>query len=422
MTGSATVGLIKTQEDKGMNLLIDSGDASTVKDEALHSMSLIWANWLPEEDIHRLIRHPLLVALNGDQVDLHVLKTLLVQHSYYSRHFTRYLCAVISQLHEAADVNALLENMREEMGIDGDGELTHAEMFQRTLRHVGVIPADHTPFAATTALVNTMMGYCKSSDPLAGLAAMCLGAEAIVPLIYCPILKALQQSGYSWEVTEFFRIHIEEDEDHALTMLGIMRRLIHDQPARLQFAVNIGKELIDKRLAMFDAIWATRDQVPVSASLETAPVARFSSKDFGKVPSRLTAQLPQRLKHAQVTQTVAGNAQEFSNERKHKVHIVDLPTHTISMTIGGLEPGQSTRLHRHNYETVIYILTGQGHSRVGERQVDWQEGDAIYIPVWAEHQHVNTGDTECSYIACENAPLLQNLGGIAIREEIGVVE
>lgn len=118
-------------------------------------------------------------------------------------------------------------------------------------------------------------------------------------------------------------------------------------------------------------------------------------------------------------QTMQGAAQAFSTERKHKVHIVDLPTHTISMTIGRLDLAESTRLHRHNYETVIYILAGQGYSKVGDRQVEWQEGDAIYIPVWAEHQHVNTGDMECAYMACENAPLLQNLGGIAIREEMG---
>lgn len=405
-----------------MNLLMNSDNASTVKDEALDSISLIWADWLPEEDMQRLVHHPLLSALNNDKASLDTLKTLLVQHRHYSRHFTRFLCAIMGQMNETADISALLGNLREEMGIDGDGEMTHAEMFQRTLHIVGAIPADHAPLPATTELVNTMMGYCKSSDPLAGLAAMCLGAEAIVPLIYRPILRALQHYGFSKEATEFFSIHIEEDEDHALTMLGIMRRLIHDQPARRHFAVAIGKDLIDKRLAMFDAIWTASQHgaaAPAPALAKAESAARFSSADFGKVPARLTAHLPDRLKHAKVMQTMQGAAQTFSTERKHKVHIVDLPTHTISMTIGRLDLAESTRLHRHNYETVIYILAGQGYSKVGERQIEWQEGDAVYIPVWAEHQHVNTGDIECAYMACENAPLLQNLGGIAIREEMG---
>jgi gentisate 1,2-dioxygenase len=87
------------------------------------------------------------------------------------------------------------------------------------------------------------------------------------------------------------------------------------------------------------------------------------------------------------------------------------------MTIGGLEPGQSTRMHRHNYETIIYVLSGQGASVIGEQRVEWRAGDAFYVPVWAWHQHSNSSAAErAEYVACENAPLLQNLG-VAVREE-----
>ncbi len=33
--------------------------------------------------------------------------------------------------------------------------------------------------------------------------------------------------------------------------------------------------------------------------------------------------------------------------------------------------------------------------------------------------HTNTGTGLARYLACENAPLLQNIGGIALRQEIG---
>jgi len=36
--------------------------------------------------------------------------------------------------------------------------------------------------------------------------------------------------------------------------------------------------------------------------------------------------------------------------------------------------------------------------------------------VWAWHHHTSTTDKSCRYVACENAPLLQNLGA-AIRQE-----
>ena len=97
--------------------------------------------------------------------------------------------------------------------------------------------------------------------------------------------------------------------------------------------------------------------------------------------------------------------------------VVDLPSRVISMTIGGLEPGQSTNRHRHTYETILYVLEGQGCSLIEDTRVDWEAGDAVYVPVWAWHQHINLSEKNpCRYVAAENAPQLQNLG-VALREE-----
>lgn len=142
----------------------------------------------------------------------------------------------------------------------------------------------------------------------------------------------------------------------------------------------------------------------------------FSSKDFGKTKSQLEADLPENLIHKDVTSTEGLDA-KFSEERKHPVFVVDLPTKNISMTIGGLEPSQKTNMHRHTYETVIYIIEGHGYSEVEGRKVEWKKGDAIYVPQWAWHSHTNlSSQEECRYVACENAPQMQNLG-VALREE-----
>lgn len=144
--------------------------------------------------------------------------------------------------------------------------------------------------------------------------------------------------------------------------------------------------------------------------------AQYSSADFAKVPDELTADEPERLLHADVL-GASRTGDAFSVERQHLVRTVDLPTRTLSMTIGGLKAGQSTRMHRHNYETVIYVLAGRGKSLIGGREVPWKAGDAFYVPPWAWHQHVNGSATESAYyVACENAPLLQNLG-VALRQE-----
>jgi quercetin dioxygenase-like cupin family protein len=143
----------------------------------------------------------------------------------------------------------------------------------------------------------------------------------------------------------------------------------------------------------------------------------FSSSDFAGVRSFLTAARPEKIIHKNVLKNPSSEAAGFSAERHHLVRIVDLPSKVLSMTLGGLQPGQSTRVHRHNYETLIYILDGRGTSRIGDVEMPWVNGDALYIPAWAWHQHTNLSDTESAlYIACENAPQLQNLG-IALREE-----
>lgn len=374
----------------------------------------IWTKWLKQEDLDLLAGHPLLNALQDGTASFAMLKKLLAQHSHYSRHFTRYLCALLGQFEDARSIRALLTNLREEMGVDDDGQETHAEMFQRTLRVVGVDPNQEISLPDTLALKTSMLGYCKDPDPVCGLAAMCLGAEAIVPLIYGPILEGLRHFGFGEEATEFFRLHIEEDEGHAITMLRMMETLVRDDPARGQLSIDVGRKMIRQRVKMLDAVWAN-----ATPPLEAAQSRPHSSSDFWRVPRSLAASIPSRLYHPNVMAADSAGDRQFSNERKHRVHIVDLPSHTISMTIGRLDVDESTGAHRHNYETLIYVLQGTGWSSVGDRVIDWKAGDAFYVPSWAVHRHHNRGSEECVYVACENAPLLQNLGGIALREELG---
>ena len=142
---------------------------------------------------------------------------------------------------------------------------------------------------------------------------------------------------------------------------------------------------------------------------------KYSSSDFGRTAPVLAVELPDRLVHRDVENTALAAA--FSAQRKHPVFVVDLPSKTISLTIGGLEPGQTASKHRHTYETILYVLEGEGFTMIEDQRVEWKAGDAVYIPVWAWHQHTNRSATNrCRYIACENAPLMQTLNA-ALREE-----
>jgi quercetin dioxygenase-like cupin family protein len=142
---------------------------------------------------------------------------------------------------------------------------------------------------------------------------------------------------------------------------------------------------------------------------------RYSSKDFGRTERALRVEMPERLVHRAVERT--SEDATFSRERKHPVSVVDVPSKVVSMTIGGLLPGQKTSRHRHSYETILFVLEGRGLTVIEDRRIEWEPGDAIYIPVWAWHHHENASTAlGCRYVACENAPLLQTLGA-AVREE-----
>lgn len=144
----------------------------------------------------------------------------------------------------------------------------------------------------------------------------------------------------------------------------------------------------------------------------------YSSRDFGETTPNIEVARPTRpLIHKKVTSTKNAANDKFSDDRKHPVHIVDLPSRAVSMSIGGILPGGRTRKHRHTYETIAFILKGTGYSIVDGARVDWEAGDALLVPRWTWHQHFNKSETEyAEFLGAENCPMLQNLG-LSLREE-----
>jgi quercetin dioxygenase-like cupin family protein len=116
--------------------------------------------------------------------------------------------------------------------------------------------------------------------------------------------------------------------------------------------------------------------------------------------------LPEQLVHHDVEQADA----DFASGRP-AFFTVDLPAKTMSMTVGTLQPGQQSGQHRHSYETIMYITSGRGYTMIEGRRVDWQAGDALYVPVWAWHHNVNLSSEEVArYVSCDNAPQLHHAG------------
>jgi pyrroloquinoline-quinone synthase len=213
-----------------------------------------WGAWIQADSLGMLKNHKFFRTLQDDQYAKAGLQVFMAQHQLYSRFFTRNLCAVISNIPISEDIAPLMGNLVEEMGLDDAERMTHAQLFKVSMRSVDVEPGRMPPLAATARLSAAMAGYCHDQDAVRGLAALCLGAEAIVPIIYQPIVNTMERVGVSKDGQHFFRLHVDEDEDHAITMLAIMERLCEHEPKKRLVATSVGSEMIRERLSFLDAI------------------------------------------------------------------------------------------------------------------------------------------------------------------------
>lgn len=203
----------------------------------------------------RLLDHPFLVRCGNGTVTMDELRRFLVQQGLYSRHFTRYLCALISRLDESEDVLRLAGNLAEELGYGDEMHgIPHSRIYADMLSAFEIQLDHHTAYPETQNLIDTMFMLCRQPRGIAGLGAMCLGAEAVVPALYTRLVEGFQSCGISADRLEFFRIHIDCDDGHAETMLELITRLTVNSIPSLIGALQAGEIAVNARLRFFDAI------------------------------------------------------------------------------------------------------------------------------------------------------------------------
>ncbi len=203
-----------------------------------------------------LLGHPFLIGCANGTVTLDELRSFLVQHGKYSRYFTRLLCALISQLDEGDDVLRLAENLTEELGCGEDAKMhtPHSRIYADMLRDFGIDLAAYPVNPATQNLIDTMFMLCRQRGGAAGLGAMCLGAEGLVPAVYARIVEGFGHHGIDPRRLEFFTIHIKCDDNHAATMFEVLARQTKNAPSCQITAINAGEIAVSARLRFFDAL------------------------------------------------------------------------------------------------------------------------------------------------------------------------
>jgi pyrroloquinoline-quinone synthase len=198
-------------------------------------------------------QHPFVRRCASGKATLPALKTFLAQQGKYGSYFTRYLCALIGNLDDAGDVMRLAKNLAEELGF-GDQQEPHSQIYARMLSDFGIDLKRTATLPGTQGLINTMFEFCRQKNPAYGLAALCLGAEAIVPGLYRDLMHGFKARGVPDEQLEFFRIHIECDDGHGEIMRDIMARMLEQEPKHSDPIIEASTRLIEARLSFFTNI------------------------------------------------------------------------------------------------------------------------------------------------------------------------
>ena len=56
------------------------------------------------------------------------------------------------------------------------------------------------------------------------------------------------------------------------------------------------------------------------------------------------------------------------------------------------EPGRGTRLHKHDYDEIVYVIEGRSKWTVGNQELEAAAGNILVVHAGEPHKFVNCGD------------------------------
>ena len=81
-----------------------------------------------------------------------------------------------------------------------------------------------------------------------------------------------------------------------------------------------------------------------------------------------------------------------------------------------VKAGKSTTPHSHNMASIYLVVKGKGYSVVGDKKLEWEEGDVFVVPANMVHYHV-AEEGDAILFDVTDSGLLENLGILEFREE-----
>jgi pyrroloquinoline quinone (PQQ) biosynthesis protein C/quercetin dioxygenase-like cupin family protein len=373
-----------------VTLLIESTDAGTAQLSSSEAGLRELEHFQAQHPIWdcRLIRACRAGLLTKDDF-----KHIFGQYYRYSKNFTRYLTALMTNCESDYFRSKLSENLWEEGG-GAEPDKRHAELFRRFLRDaLGVDPAAIQYQSFANDFFHQYLDFCRNASALAGSAFLSLGTEGAISRLYGYFCEGLLKAGIPEEQLLFFRLHMECDDEHAITLAELMRSF-SDEPGwfeqckkALDDALNIRRQFLDD---VFDFVLQARmqgllDRVRAEHSLISKDA---TAKDF--VSSRA---VPGAGLSGLYSNKVEPLNIEFSVNR------VDFGAEVFDVRRVSIAPHRNTEHHRHAHESLLTVVKGQGRVLVGDFTVDVGPGDTVFVPRWAMHQTQNTTDETMELLA-----------------------
>jgi len=179
------------------------------------------------QQAHSLWKNPLLLACREGRLTVGDFRFLFGQYYAYSRSFTRYLAALMVNCEDDLGRARLIENLWDESG-GTVPERRHSNIFRNFLIHGLQLQPEYLRFEVPTLrFVDNYLDCSGSRDFTFATAFLALGTEGIVSRLYKDFLTGLRAAGVQEEHLEFFHIHIGCDDDHAQTLVEMLRSCAH---------------------------------------------------------------------------------------------------------------------------------------------------------------------------------------------------
>jgi gentisate 1,2-dioxygenase len=83
---------------------------------------------------------------------------------------------------------------------------------------------------------------------------------------------------------------------------------------------------------------------------------------------------------------------------------------TMSCRVQMIRKGEKTKAKRVTGSSVFHVVQGRGRSVINGQPFDWEKGDIIALPSWAQHDFANAGNEDAILFSISDRPVLEALG------------